>query len=93
MSILRSPLALEASRQILDALDQAPRAIAELPRRWPVTRALLRVCLADLEARGELRIEGVGARRVVHRVRTAGKAATRATVPAPSGDSRRRTAA
>ncbi len=92
MSILRSPLALEASRWILEALDQAPRAVAELPRRWPVTRALLRVCLADLEARGELRIEGVGARRVAYRVRTAGAAPAHAP-PAPSRESRQRTAA
>ena len=92
MTVLSSPLALEASRRILDALDRAPRPVAELPRRWPVTRALLRVCLADLVARGEVCIEGVGARRVAHRVRTPDMART-LTEPAPSREALRRPAA
>jgi hypothetical protein len=73
MSILRSPLALEANRRILDALDRGPHPVAELPRHWPVTRALLEVCLADLVARGEVRLEGAGAARVAHRVAPVGE--------------------
>jgi hypothetical protein len=92
MSVLRSPLALDASRQILDALDRAPRPVAELPRRWPVTRALVRVCLDDLVARGEVRIEGTGARRMARRLPAPETASTPAA-PEPSREGLRRTAA
>ena len=89
MSVPRSPLALEATRQILDTLDRGPCPVAELPRRWPVTRALIRICLADLEARGEVHIRWHGARRVVHPAAPA----LRGEPPTDGGPGDRRTAA
>lgn len=70
MSVLSHPLGREASRQVLEALERAPLPVAELPRRWPVTRTLVRACVAELEARGELRIERAGGRQYAARKET-----------------------
>jgi DNA-binding IclR family transcriptional regulator len=39
---------LPLGRQVLEALSEAPRPVSELPSRWPLTRAHLRVLVERL---------------------------------------------
>lgn len=50
----------QASRSILSALDaNGPLTLGELPKRWPVTRALVHYLVEELVAEGDVeRIAG-----------------------------------
>jgi DNA-binding FadR family transcriptional regulator len=48
----RNPIERSAVLTIFDALSHGPRSVAEMPRAWPVTRAVLRAVVRRLQADG-----------------------------------------
>jgi len=47
-----NPIERAARGVVLDSLRQGPRAVPEMPRAWPVTRALLRAVVTRLAMEG-----------------------------------------
>lgn len=67
----------QASRSILSALDATgPLTVSELPKRWPVTRALVHYLVEELVAEGDIerlagaRVPGRGDLRITSRGRS-----------------------
>jgi hypothetical protein len=66
-----NPIERVALLTIFSSLSDGPRAVADMPRRWPVTRALLRLIarrllatgLVERGARGRLQLTALGRMR------------------------------
>lgn len=58
-------LAAVARLMVLLALEAGPRLLAELPRGWPVTRAVLRATVPTLIAEGVVAGSGPGSPRLM----------------------------
>jgi hypothetical protein len=75
-----NPIERVALQTIFSSLSNGPRAVADMPRRWPVSRALLRLIARRLVAtgfvqrgaRGRLQLTALGWMRAAELARADG---------------------